>query len=126
VFLCLILSSLTVYHISEEEDEIHQWLCVQAQHEHQDHLKVNWIGRHWRGLTMKIFWKIFLQEYAFWSIMISMIQSNYYTLVWPDSEEQSNHYTLVWPDSGEQSNHYTLVWHDSEEQSNQYTLNTKV
>jgi hypothetical protein len=24
VFLCLILSSLTVYHISEEEDEIHQ------------------------------------------------------------------------------------------------------
>jgi hypothetical protein len=34
---------------------------------------VNWIDRHWRSLTIKSFWKIFLQNYAFWSIMIPMI-----------------------------------------------------
>ena len=36
-------------------------------------LKVNWISRHWRGLTMKSFWEMFLQNYALWSIMITMI-----------------------------------------------------
>jgi hypothetical protein len=36
-------------------------------------LKVNWNGRHWRDLTLKSFWKIFLQNYAFWSIMIPII-----------------------------------------------------
>jgi hypothetical protein len=30
-------------------------------------------GRHWRGLTMKSFWEMFLQNYALWSIMITMI-----------------------------------------------------